>query len=222
MNIVPKAGLTIYINDSEHKKVSFVRINRVSGPYSMEICALFRVGTKETVCYIRSIYASDYIWLHTGVSRAGFHCIFVQQCVILGFISFGLRCVFVNFSWGRKCKQRFAYRKSALCFLFLQNSSYFCVFKWFGLERDWNRRARLGRDTKRACENRRVRLARFARVIVHTYMRFARVICNSFRIKRGARWMPHNSTVVNTFLRTAAETLSLVRQVIVYLKNDSF
>ena len=71
--------------------------------------------------------------------------------------------------------------------------------------------ARLGRDTKRACENRRVRLARFARVIVHTHKRFACVICNSFRIKRGARWMPHNSTVVNTFLRTAAETLPLVR-----------
>ena len=48
----------------------------------------------ETVCYIWLA-----IWLHTGVSRAGFQCIFVQQCAILGFISFGLQCVFVNFSW---------------------------------------------------------------------------------------------------------------------------
>jgi len=32
INIVPKAGLTIYINDSGHKKVSSVRINR--GPVS--------------------------------------------------------------------------------------------------------------------------------------------------------------------------------------------
>ena len=206
MNIVPKAGLTIYMNDSGHTKVSFVRINRVSGPYSVKIYALFRVGTNETFCYIRSIYVSDYIWLHTGVSRAGFHCIFVQQCAILGFISFGLQCLFVNFSWGRKCKQRFTYRKSALCFLFLQNSPYFCVFKWFGLERDWNRRARLGRDTKRACEARTLRACNTPHVqaLRACYM-------YSFRIKRGARWMPHNSTVVNTFLHTAAETLPLVR-----------
>ena len=49
----------------------------------------FFVGKNETVCYIG---------LHTSVSRAGSHCIFVQQCAILGFISFGLQCVFVNFS----------------------------------------------------------------------------------------------------------------------------
>ena len=36
----------------------------------------FFVGTNETVCYI---------WLHTGVSIAGFHC----HAQYSGFISFG-------------------------------------------------------------------------------------------------------------------------------------
>ena len=53
-----------------------------------EIYELF-VGSNETVRYIR---------LHTVVPRAGCHCIFVQQFAMLGFISFGLQCVFVKFS----------------------------------------------------------------------------------------------------------------------------
>ena len=59
----------------------------------------------------------------------------------------------------------------------------------------------------------RVRLARFARALLHPHKLFARVICTHSVpcIERGARWMPYNSTVVNTFLRTAAETLPLVR-----------
>ena len=55
----------------------------------------------------------------------------------------------------------------------------------------------------------RVRLARFARVPPAQSLRACYMY--SFRIERGARWMPYNSTVVNTFLRTAAETLPLVR-----------
>ena len=94
MNIVPKAGLTMYINDSGHKKVSFVRINRMSilsGLISVKIYELFRREKRNCLLYL-------VIWLHTSVSRTGSHCIFVQRCAILGFISFGLQCVFVNFS----------------------------------------------------------------------------------------------------------------------------
>ena len=67
-------------------------------------------------------------------------------------------------------------------------------------ERDWER------DTKGACEARTLRACFTppAQALRACYM-------YSFRIERGARWMPYNSTVVNTFLRTAAETLPLVR-----------
>ena len=70
MNIVPKAGLTMYviylhfylfiylfihINDSGHKKVSFVRINQVSilsGLISVKIYELFRREKRNSLLYL--------------------------------------------------------------------------------------------------------------------------------------------------------------------------
>ena len=55
MNIVRKAGLTMYINDSGHKKVSFVRINQVSilsGLISVKIYELFRREKRNSLLYL--------------------------------------------------------------------------------------------------------------------------------------------------------------------------
>ena len=55
MNIVPKAGLTICINDSGHKKVSVVRINRVSilsRLISVKIYELFRWDKRNCLLYL--------------------------------------------------------------------------------------------------------------------------------------------------------------------------